>query len=237
MGNRPKDVSEIRRIPSVSESLRAAVSSAGVEARLSAESPASSTSERTNGQALERPAVSADRERLRAGHDERTAEPAPSQVSRGKEASLRVMVIEDDPDQQWRLARCLTVRGHRVVGTSSLEGAIALSQGWKVDLVLIAEEVAGGAGLDVVRHLRRSLSGVGLILMSSRSDVAFQREAAGEGILAMLRKPVNPTALADTLSALGHLRKRQSVREVRRETKAGKQLRVDRLRATSVAMG
>lgn len=241
MGNQSRDISEIRRMPHVTESLRPAAGASGAEAETAAAHLARAvaaihpevTRKDSSGRAME---VHRG-DRSPSGDEARKSPSLEERSVRGKEISLRVMVVEDDPDQQWRLARCLTVRGHRVVGTSSFEGAIALSQGWKVDLVLIAEEVGGGAGLDVVRRLRRSLSGVGLILMTSRSDMAFQREAAGEGILAILRKPVNPIALADTLAALAQLRRRQGVRAVLRDAKGKKQMRTDRLRAASVALG
>ena len=59
-----------------------------------------------------------------------TPEHAVAKVARdGKLArDSGVLVVEDDPDTQWRLARMLTVHGARVVGTSSGEAAIAISR-------------------------------------------------------------------------------------------------------------
>src|SRR5687768_17049798 len=67
-----------------------------------------------------------------------------------------VLVIEDDPDLQWRLARMLTVQGNRVVGTSSGDGALALISQWPVDLVLVDEDLPGMSGLEVARRIRTS---------------------------------------------------------------------------------
>jgi DNA-binding response OmpR family regulator len=66
-----------------------------------------------------------------------------------------VLVVEDDPDLQWRLARMLTINGNRVVGTSSADGALALIAEWSVDLVLIDEGLPGMTGLDLAKAIRK----------------------------------------------------------------------------------
>ena len=64
-----------------------------------------------------------------------------------------VLIVEPSPDHQSRLARLVAVHGHRAVGTCSLDGALALLRVFPVDLVLLAEEIAGGAPLDVVAEI------------------------------------------------------------------------------------
>jgi len=51
-----------------------------------------------------------------------------------------VLIVEPDPDFQSRLARMFTIQGHRVVGTASVDGALALLSQFPVDLLLVAEE-------------------------------------------------------------------------------------------------
>jgi len=64
-----------------------------------------------------------------------------------------VLIVEPSPDQQARLARLLAVRGHRAVGTTTLDGALALLRAFPVDLILLAEEVAGESPLRVVAEI------------------------------------------------------------------------------------
>jgi CheY-like chemotaxis protein len=64
-----------------------------------------------------------------------------------------VLIVDPGPDQQAKVARLLAVLGHRAIGTSSLDGALALLRAFPVDLVLLAEEVAGDAPLRVVAEL------------------------------------------------------------------------------------
>ena len=113
----------------------------------------------------------------------------------------RVLLIENDPDLQWRLARMLTVDGNRVVGTSSGDGALALIDHWPVDLVLVAEALPGIDGLEVARELRDRIPETPVILMAEqRSDV--QVAARHAGAVACLIKPFRFEALRSLIDSL-----------------------------------
>jgi ActR/RegA family two-component response regulator len=64
-----------------------------------------------------------------------------------------VLIVEPSPDQQAKMARLLAVRGHRAIGTTSIDGALAFLRAFPVDLVLLAEEVAGESPLRIVAEL------------------------------------------------------------------------------------
>lgn len=64
-----------------------------------------------------------------------------------------VLIVEPSPDQQARLARLMAVNGHRAIGTSTLDGALAFLRAFPVDLVLLAEELAGDNPLRVVAEI------------------------------------------------------------------------------------
>lgn len=64
-----------------------------------------------------------------------------------------VLIVEPSPDHQARLARLIAVHGHRVIGTSTMDGARAFLQAFPVDLVLLAEEVVGDSPLEVVADM------------------------------------------------------------------------------------
>lgn len=113
-----------------------------------------------------------------------------------------VLVVEDDPDLQWRLARMLTVQGSRVVGTSSGDGALALVAQWPVDLVLVDQDLPGMSGLEVARRLRETHPDIPVVLMI-RDDRPEVQEAAREaGAVACLVKPFEVDALFDLLMEL-----------------------------------
>lgn len=113
-----------------------------------------------------------------------------------------VLVIEDDPDLQWRLARMLTVQGNRVVGTSSGDGALALISQWPVDLILVDEDLPGMSGLEVARRIGETHPGVPVVLMTGDSSEETQTAARIAGAVACLIKPFRVEALLDLLVQL-----------------------------------
>ncbi len=110
-----------------------------------------------------------------------------------------VLVVEDDPDTQWRLARMLTVHGARVVGTSSGEGALALMAQWPADLVLVDEGLPGMSGLEVARRLRQSFPGVPVVLMSADESPDLRLAARVAGAALLLVKPFRVEAILEVL--------------------------------------
>lgn len=77
-----------------------------------------------------------------------------------------VLIVEPSPDHQARLARLMAVHGHRAVGTSSLEGALAFLRAFPADLVLLAEELVGDSPLRVVAEIVGRRPGARIVIMT-----------------------------------------------------------------------
>lgn len=111
----------------------------------------------------------------------------------------RMLVVEDDPDAQWRLARLLTVHGHRVVGTASGEGALALVGHWAVDIVVIDESLPGMTALQLTEKLQEQYPHITLVMMVDAPSTQHREEMQRLGALCV-PKPI-PTdvllAIAD----------------------------------------
>jgi DNA-binding response OmpR family regulator len=116
-----------------------------------------------------------------------------------------VLIVESDPDLQWKLARTLTVRGQRVVGTSSAEGALALLQEWHVDLALVAEDLPGMDGLSLAKKVRDMRPEIPVVLLAEDGP-EVQIAARLAGAVACLVKPFRLEALKDVLEPLLALR-------------------------------
>lgn len=101
------------------------------------------------------------------GNDQlpKTLESAAKSIAENRPRHRDVLLVESDPDLQWRLARMLTVDGNRVVGTSSGDGALAVVGEWRADLALVASHLPGMAGLEVARRLRALNPDLVVILM------------------------------------------------------------------------
>lgn len=110
-----------------------------------------------------------------------------------------VLVVEDDPDLQWQLARMLTVRGNRVVGTSSGEAALELLAQWPVDLVLIDDGLPGMSGMELARQVRDLYPETPVVMMAS--DETNERHLAAKlaGVIAVVTKPFRPDAIIELL--------------------------------------
>lgn len=113
-----------------------------------------------------------------------------------------VLVVEDDPDFQWRLARMLTVRGNRVVGTSSGEAALELMKQWPVDLVLVDDTLPGMSGVELARTIRERHGEVPVVLMSTEDSRESRLAARLAGAVAVMAKPFSVDALLELLRSL-----------------------------------
>lgn len=100
-----------------------------------------------------------------------------------------LLLVESDPDKQWRLARTLTVHGYRVVGTVSGEGALALMNEWPVDLVLISSRIRDEDGLEVAARLSRAHPGAPIALMADEVTPALEDAAHAIGAIGVLTRP------------------------------------------------
>lgn len=98
-----------------------------------------------------------------------------------KDGDRSVLIVQDDPDLQFRLARALTVHGCRVVGTGSGEGALALLSKWKVDVVLLDEQLVGLDGLEVAERIRQHhpLVPIALLVDGEGPNLSLRARRAG----------------------------------------------------------
>jgi ActR/RegA family two-component response regulator len=94
-----------------------------------------------------------------------------------------VLIVEPSPDHQARLARLVAVHGHRAIGTCGLDGALALLRVFPVDLVLLAEEITGGAPLEVVAEIVNRRPATRIVIMTPPASASTD---ADEGRLAAL---------------------------------------------------
>jgi DNA-binding response OmpR family regulator len=85
----------------------------------------------------------------------------------GNAVSRGVLIVESDPDLQWQLARMLTQASCVVVGTSSSDGALAVLSSWSADVIVVAEDLPGMNGLELVRHIRSMKADVPILLLAN----------------------------------------------------------------------
>lgn len=112
-----------------------------------------------------------------------------------------VLVAEPDPDHQSRLARLLTVQGHRVIGTSSVEAATTLMREFGVDVVLVAEELTLPDPAGVVADLVALQPEARIVIITSPEGPTSGIRPARIPALEYLARPCADQGLASLLSA------------------------------------
>jgi len=110
-----------------------------------------------------------------------------------------VLVVEADPDVQVQIARALRGQGHRVVGTSSGDGALALIAEWSVDLILVSQDLPGKAGVEVTRLIREQRPRAPVVLMAQTTESGVCEAALAAGAAGCVSKPLTIESLTPWL--------------------------------------
>jgi DNA-binding NtrC family response regulator len=134
---------------------------------------------------------------LEVADDGKGIEHALRELNAGK--GRAVLIVEPSPDQQARLARLLAVRGHRVIGTTSIEAALHLMRAFPVDLLLLAEEVAGDAPWRVVADLLVGRPKLRVVIMTPPATSSQGLELARESTLEYVPRSFDGDALSQLL--------------------------------------
>ena len=111
-----------------------------------------------------------------------------------------VLVVEADPEVQVQMARVLRREGHRVVGTSSGDGALALVSQWDVDLILVSEDLPGRAGIEVTRLIHALRPEAPVIIMAANAEPGLRAAARAAGAIDCFAKPLRVEHLSPWLA-------------------------------------
>jgi two-component system, OmpR family, response regulator len=113
---------------------------------------------------------------------------------------LRVLLVEDDDDNRELMAEVLASSGCEVLSAATgQEGLKTLSES-SVDVVVTDVGMPGMGGLEVARAAKAIAPTVPVVIVTGwaeREDVASAR---GKQVDAILVKPVDPDALAQTVT-------------------------------------
>jgi DNA-binding response OmpR family regulator len=148
-------------------------------------------------------------------------------------ATLRILVVDDDPELNETLELGLTASGLSVVAVSSVaEGITTIGQG-DTDLVLLDLELAGEDGMEILEHLRQQVRPLPVIIMTG-SRTATEDTVIGlkGGADDYVRKPFD---LREILARIHAVHRRHA--GTGDTTLAVGDLAIDRLRRTAECHG
>jgi two-component system, OmpR family, response regulator len=123
-------------------------------------------------------------------------------------SALRVLLVEDDDDNRELMAEVLTSSGCVVLSAASGQDGLKTLSESSVDVVVTDVGMPGMGGLEVARAAKAIAPTVPVVVVTGwaeREDIASAR---GKHVDAVLVKPVDPDALAQTVSDVAHGRAR-----------------------------
>jgi len=130
-------------------------------------------------------------------------------LPRKKEAQRHILVVDDDRLVLAALAEGLRTAGYRVTGSASGEDALGLVAHDVPDLALLDVRMSGMTGIELGGKLREL--GIPFLFLSAYGDQEIVRQAAEEGALGYLVKPLDIQQIVPSIEAAlargGDLRK------------------------------
>src|SRR5919204_2200953 len=116
-------------------------------------------------------------------------------------ASMRVLVVEDDPDLAALEAELLEEHGHRVEVASNGREALAAVERAAPDLILLDMKMPVMSGREFADEYRRAQPSPAPIVVVTAAEDA-QTRAAEVGASAWIAKPFDPDALVENVMRL-----------------------------------
>lgn len=135
----------------------------------------------------------------------------------------RILIIEDEPDEQDLLADVLALEGHEVRTAGEAAGALGLVRRMRPDLIILDLRLPGIGGLDLLKLLRTDPVGcdVPVLLCTGSVDLLVERaDEIRRHATAVLEKPYDLDELLQQVGAViaaGRAGGQRSTFEVRPE--------------------
>jgi FixJ family two-component response regulator len=112
---------------------------------------------------------------------------------------LLIAVIDDDESFRMALVESLGSLGYAARGFPSAEEFMTAEADASSDCVITDIHMPGMSGLDLARLLTGRRYGLPVVMVTARSDLRLDTEAAANGAICLLRKPFKTDALIDCL--------------------------------------
>ncbi len=132
----------------------------------------------------------------------------------------RILVVDDEPAIRLTLALPLRKRGHQISEAASLAECLEQLRTAVFDLVLTDLRLGDGDGIEVLKTVQESVSGVEVIVMTAYGSVESAVEAMKLGAFDYLQKPFDPDEMFLRVDkALERASLRREVENLRRQVR------------------
>ena len=114
-------------------------------------------------------------------------------------ATLRVLVVDDDPDTQSNLRDILEMDDYQVEAAGSIAETTQPRDWSKIDVVLLDRRLPDGTAEDLLPRLRQLAPRAAVIIVTGFADLQGTIAALRQGAADYILKPINPDALRASL--------------------------------------
>ena len=125
---------------------------------------------------------------------------APRAASADQSRKAKILVIDDDPQIRESLRKLLKAEGYEVVLAAEGREGIEKFNAEQIDLLLLDLNLAGDNGWDLFERLTSQNPLLPIIIITGRANQ--QELAAGAGVGALMRKPLDVPVLLQTITDL-----------------------------------
>ncbi len=105
--------------------------------------------------------------------------------------SLKILIVQSDPQSASQLSRDLKERGDQVVLCADPAEALAAVEAGQPDLVMLDLHFPGNGWLDFLRNLRSQFPAVRVLITNKHPDLQREHQAREQGARVFLREPFN----------------------------------------------
>jgi PAS domain S-box-containing protein len=149
---------------------------------------------------------------LPVSSEEVTGDEKPSESAPRAETTMRVLVVDDQPDLADCIALLVQAMGHRVEALYDGAEALAACRADRPDLMLVDIGMPGMTGYELAHAVRAdpALAGIRLVALTGYGLEEDRARVLAAGFDLHLTKPVGDTTLRDVLDALAPARARSN---------------------------
>ncbi len=118
-----------------------------------------------------------------------------------EEGIKKVLIVDDEEDMIWSLQKNLPNSGLEIniVTASSGEGALAILQKTKIDLIITDIKMPGISGIDLLIAVKKTYPNIGVIVMTSFPSSYSKSDVMERGGLCFIEKPFDIQEMRNTV--------------------------------------
>lgn len=116
----------------------------------------------------------------------------------------RILLVDDETNFLWSVARALDVKGYEVATSDSVESALEKLRARHYDLVLTDIKMPGMDGYELVEWLRVHRPDTSVVMATAFGSLSMRERALQLGAISYIEKPIDLNALMEFLQNLFH---------------------------------